>query len=120
MTTRRRFLVVSSLGMIAPALALAQTRAVKVGILLARPLAQSFYGPVIVQRLGELGFREGAGMQLAHRSADGQAERFPKLARELIDAKCNVIFAVGPEQPVRALQSAGSSVPIVFVAVDYD
>src|SRR5688572_32254300 len=106
--------------MIASARALGQTRAVKVGILLARPLAQSFYGPPIVQRLGELGYREGAGMQLEHRSADGQADRFPKLARELIDAKCNLIFAVGPEHPIRALQTAGSSVPLVFVAVDYD
>jgi ABC-type uncharacterized transport system substrate-binding protein len=120
MTTRRRFLIASSLGALTPAWALAQTRPVKVGILLARPLTQSFYGPGIVQRLSELGYREGAGVTLEHRSADGVAERFPKLARELIDAKCNLIFAIGPEQPVRALQIAGSSVPIVFVAVDYD
>jgi putative ABC transport system substrate-binding protein len=120
MRTRRRLLVVGSLGVIAPAFTLSQPRTVKVGILLARPLAQSFYGPVIVERLGELGYREGSSMQLEHRSADGVADRFPKLARELIEAKCNLIFAVGPEQPVRALQSAGSSVPVVFVAVDYD
>jgi putative ABC transport system substrate-binding protein len=73
-----------------------------------------------VQRLSELGYREGKTLQVEHRSADGLAERFGQLARELIDAKCDVIFAVGPEQPVRALQTAGSSVPIVFVAVDYD
>lgn len=119
MTTRRRFLLASVLSAIAPARAVAQARPVKVGILLARPLMQSNYGPGIVRRLGELGYREGAGMTLEHRFAE-VADRFPKLARELIDAKCNVIFAIGPEQPVRALQNAGSSVPIVFVAVDYD
>jgi putative ABC transport system substrate-binding protein len=120
MTTRRRFLVASSLGMMASASTFAQPRTVKVGILLARPLAQSFYGPAVVQRLGELGYREGKGLQLEHRSADGMAERFPSLARELIQAKCELIFAIGPAQPVRALQSAGSSVPVVFIAIDYD
>jgi putative ABC transport system substrate-binding protein len=58
-------------------------------------------------------------MVLEHRSADGIAERFPKLARELIDARCDVIFAVGPEQAARALQNAAAPV-VVFLAVDYD
>ena len=120
MTSRRQFLLAAACAPLGARDALAQGRAAKAGFLLARPLSQSFYGPPIVQRLAELGFAEGKTLQVEHRSADGFAERFPQLARELIDAKCNVIFAVGPEQPVRALQVVRSSVPIVFVAVDYD
>ena len=120
MTTRRQFLVAGALGALSARYAAAQSRPVRVGILLARPLNQSFYGPGIVRRLAELGYREGSSMALEHRSADGMADRFPALARELIQANCDVIFAVGPEQPVRALQIAGSRVPVVFLAVDYD
>jgi putative ABC transport system substrate-binding protein len=36
-----------------------------------------------------------------------------------VELKCHVIFAVGPEAPVRALQNAQAPA-IVFVAVDYD
>lgn len=120
MTSRRELLLASALATLRIPYAVAQSRLARIGILLARPLTQSFYGPPIVQRLGELGYREGKTLQVEHRSADGLAERFAQLARELIDAKCDVIFAVGPEQPVRALQTAGTGVPIVFVAVDYD
>src|SRR6185295_5316801 len=42
------------------------------------------------------------------------------LARELIQAKCDLIFALGPEQAPRALLGAKSSIPIVILAVDYD
>jgi putative ABC transport system substrate-binding protein len=42
------------------------------------------------------------------------------LARELIDANCDLIFAIGPEYAPRALKSAGTSIPVVFFANDYD
>ena len=119
MTTRRRFLLASAAGALAPASAFAQARPVKIGVLSPRPLAESSYSPGVIQRLAELGYREGEGMIFEFRSAAG-AERFPRLARELIDLKCDVIFAMGPEQTARALQDARSSVPVVFLAVDYD
>lgn len=117
---RRCFLIASALGAIAPAGAFAQTRPVKVGMLSPRPLAESVLTPNIVQRLAELGYREGVGMVLEYRSADGHADRFPKLARELIGLKCDVIFAVGPEHAAKALRDARSPTPVVFYANDYD
>src|SRR5438067_3775551 len=113
---RRQFLFASALGCLAPQVH-AQSRPVKIGILLARQ--PSFYAPGIVQRLGELGYRHGGTTTIEQRSADGVAERFPALARELVNAKCDLIFAVGPEQPARALQNAAAPA-VVFVAVDYD
>jgi len=84
------------------------------------PLEKSIYAPGVVRRLAELGYRDGAGAILEYRSSDGAADRYPKLARDLVDLKCDVIFTIGGEAPARALQSAGSPVPIVFLAVDYD
>jgi putative ABC transport system substrate-binding protein len=117
---RRRFLLAGTLGALGIADARAQSRPKRVGILSPRPLSESVLTPNIVKRLDELGYRQGAGMVLEYRSADGHADRFPKLARELIDARCDVIFAVGPEQAARALRDARPTMPIVFYANDYD
>src|SRR3954462_13793914 len=99
---RRDLLLAAGLAPISRAFG--QAKPVKIGILLARQ--PSFYAPGIIQRLAELGDREGVSVQLMQRSADGDPEKFPALARELIAAKCDVIFAVGPEHAVRALQNA--------------
>ena len=120
MTTRRRILQLGVAGALAPLGVFAQTRTVKIGLLSPRPLVESNYSPLVVQRLAELGYREGAGMILEARSSDGHADRFPKLARELAGLKCDLIFALGPEQTARALQDARSAAPIVFLAIDYD
>ena len=103
-------------GALLPRYSIAQRHA-KVGVLLARQ--PSYYAPGIVARLRELGYREGSNLSLVQRSADGDVERFPKLALELVDEKCDVIFAIGPEHPVRALQTAAAPA-VVFLAVDYD
>jgi putative ABC transport system substrate-binding protein len=116
---RRRFLAGVAATLALPR-ALAQSRPVKIGMLGARPLNQSFYAPLVVRRLAELGYREGSTMVLEERSAGGVAERYAPLARELIEAKCELVFAIGSEHSVRALQGVRSSVPIVFLAVDFD
>jgi len=46
MTTRRRFLLASALGAIAPARAFAQARPVKVGMLSA--ITKSFFAPIVL------------------------------------------------------------------------
>ena len=115
---KRRELVLGMVFSLAAPPALAQPRPVKVGMLMAR--ANSSFTPVIVKRLAELGYRERTGMTLELRDAGGAIERFPKLARELIEAKCDVVFAIGTEHGARALRDARSSVPVVFLALDYD
>ena len=76
--------------------------------------------PTLLKRLGELGYVEGRNLIVEYRSADGVLERFPALARELIDAKCDVIFAIGAPQAAQALVAAKSPVPVVIIANDYD
>src|SRR5688572_3848289 len=109
---RRRFVVASALG------AFARARSVRIGMLVPIPRSLSIPVPSIVKRLSELGYREGAGMVLEYRSADGAVDRFPKLARELIDLKCDLIFAIGPEHSARAMRDARSPVPVVILAID--
>ncbi|MFN0164692.1 MAG: ABC transporter substrate-binding protein [Burkholderiales bacterium] len=99
-------------------LALAQKRNVRIGAL--GPRQNSIVLAPVMRRLAELGYREGSNLTLLFRSADGVTERFPALARELIDAKCDLIFAVGAEAAARALVDARSPIPIVLLAADYD
>ena len=106
MTSRRQFAIAGTLGLLSIGRAAAQARPVRIGVLLARPLNQSYYAPIVVRRLADLGYREGTTMFLEHRSTDGMVERFPALARELIEAKSDLVFAVGPEHAARALQLA--------------
>jgi putative ABC transport system substrate-binding protein len=114
---RRRFLFLGAAAL-APAIGWAQRSRATIGILSAR--AKSFFVPHLMQRLAELGFREGAGLRLEYRHVDGRIERFPEVARELAAARCDLIFAIGPADAPRALQQAKVAAPVVFVAVDYD
>ena len=119
----RRRLVGSALGLLAviastPRLAFAQAQTVRIGFLAPRQDSVSL--APILKRLAELGYVEGKNMVVDYRSADGVAERFPSLARDLIRAKSDLIFAIGPEQSARAVLEAKAGVPVVILAVEYD
>lgn len=118
MKSRRQFLLACGLGS-ASWRSSAQPRRATIGVLVPRPIEESIYASHVV-RSADLGYRQGAGMHLEYRSADGFAERYTRLARELIDARCDVIFAIGDQHAARALRDARTAVPTVFLAVDYD
>jgi putative ABC transport system substrate-binding protein len=66
------------------------------------------------QGLAEYGFIEGQNLTVLYRYADGQYERLPSLAAELISRGVNVI-AAGPSSPAAlAAKRATSTIPIVF------
>jgi len=89
-------------------------------MLAPRPLAESFYTGLIVQRLRELGYREGSGMVLEYRATRAVPQRYPEMAHELVALKCDLIFAVGPDNGVIALRDARTPIPVVFLAIDFD
>src|SRR5215475_11017170 len=68
-------------------------------------------------RIKELRWSEGKDLIVEYRFAGGQAGELPRLARELVDAKVDVIMAVGDEAIVAA-KNATRTVPIVMVACD--
>jgi putative ABC transport system substrate-binding protein len=73
-----------------------------------------------VDELRRLGYVEGKNLALELRSAEGQLERLPTLAAELVRARVDVIIAGGTEASVRAARQATSTIPVVIVAIDYD
>ena len=68
-------------------------------------------------RMKELRWSEGKDVMVEYRFAGGKPGDLPRLARELVDAKVDVIMAVGDEAIVAA-KNATRIVPIVMVACD--
>jgi putative ABC transport system substrate-binding protein len=107
--------------LVAPLAAEAQPpgKVFRVGVLLpASPGTPLFQ--VFTQRLQELGYVDGQNLALAVRAAEGQFERLPSLAAELVRLHVDVIVATGPEATLRAARDATDTIPIVMRARDYD
>lgn len=68
--------------------------------------------------LRELGYVVGKNVHIEYRFADYDLSRLPKLAKELVELKADVIVTASPPG-VRAAQQATSEIPIVIAAV-YD
>ena len=120
MTSRRQVLLAGALCALGLRQTGAQSRPITIGILSPRSLRTSYFTPILVQRLAELGYARGSAAKIEYRSADDDIGRFPQLARELVNARCDIIFAVGPAAAVRALRDARAAMPVVFYASEYD
>ena len=76
----------------------------------------SRYVDAFRQGLRELGYVEGQNIVIEFRWAEGQYDRLPVLATELVRLKVDVIVA--PNTPTtRAARQATETIPIVFVSV---
>jgi putative ABC transport system substrate-binding protein len=69
------------------------------------------------RRLRELGWVEGQNLTIEHRLAEGQYERLPMLAAELVRLKVDVIVA-SPTPAALAAQKATETIPIVGISFD--
>ena len=70
--------------------------------------------PGFRQGLSEAGFDEGRNVAIVYRSAEGELERLPALAAELVRLRVGVIAAVGGDNSVRSAKAATKTIPIVF------
>ncbi|HEY4406055.1 MAG TPA: ABC transporter substrate-binding protein [Xanthobacteraceae bacterium] len=66
--------------------------------------------------LNEAGFVDGKNVTIIYRWEEGQYDRLPALAADLVRRPVTVIFASGGPRPTRAAKSATSIIPIVFTA----
>ncbi len=94
---------------------------VRIGILgpsLSNRFPSTLYQAFLAQ-LRELGFSEGQNLVTEYQAMDDA--RGPFVATiELMQSQPDLVVAVGPEVALQALVSASGSVPIVFIAVNYD
>src|SRR4051812_7755137 len=67
------------------------------------------------RRLSELGHIKGRSLEIEYRFANGEHDRLPKLAAELVELKVDLLVAA-PTQAVLAAKDATSTIPIVMVA----
>jgi putative ABC transport system substrate-binding protein len=104
-----------------PAEAQQAQRVYRVGVLnfgtsVPNPLASPL-NHALVQRLGELGFREGDNLVLERRWADASFERVQPLTVELVQAKVDVIVTVG-NKLVELVTAANTRIPMVSLSCD--
>jgi len=66
--------------------------------------------------LSEMGFVEGRNVAIEYHYADGQPDRLPALAAELVRSRATVIVAAGGDSPALAVKAATTTIPIVFVS----
>jgi putative tryptophan/tyrosine transport system substrate-binding protein len=71
------------------------------------------YTDALLQGLRELGYVEGQNIVIEYRWADGNFERLPQLAADLVRLKVDVIVAPGV-QAVRAAKQSTTTIPVIF------
>jgi putative ABC transport system substrate-binding protein len=104
-----------------PLAALAQnsSKIVRIGMLTtANPRSTSFIQG-FEQRLRDLGYIEGQNMVIDFRNAEGQVDRLPDLAADLVRLGVDVVVTT-TEPATSAVKKVTTAIPILMVAINFD
>ena len=70
----------------------------------------------LIQGLRDLGYTQGQNLEIDYRSADGQGDRFPALAAELVRLGVDLIVTRGTPA-AKAAKAASPTIPVVMAAI---
>jgi putative tryptophan/tyrosine transport system substrate-binding protein len=102
-----------------PRIARAQQPMPVIGYLSGRfPAESNYLVTAFEQGLREGGFSVGQNVGIEFRWAEGQYDRLPAQAADLVSRHVTLIAASGAVQAIQAAQAATTTVPIVFVTGD--
>jgi len=94
------------------------TQPQRIGVLGLGPV-QKPYWKAFLQGLQDVGYVAGQNLTIEESFAEGDAERFPALAAELVQLPVAVIFARGPAA-LQAAKQATETIPIVAIDLESD
>jgi len=116
--TRHKLLIALVIALALPApggLAQREARLPVIGMLVTHaPVTDEALFAPFRDNLGKLGYEDGRSVTWRIVSAEGQLDKLPALARQLVDAKVDVIIATN-ELSTRAAKAATDKLPIVMV-----
>ena len=84
------------------------------------PVRESSRSEAIRVALRELGYVEGQNIAIEYRYGEGNPDRFPELAAELVRLKVDIIVAAGGSVIVQAAKNATKTIPIVMMGGGLD
>jgi len=113
--SRREFIALGGAAVLSTRAARAQQQGVPViGFMSARSPAESASDlAAFRQGLGQADYFEGKNVAIEYRWAEGQYDRLPRIAAELVARQVTVIAATGAEPSGLAAKGATSTIPIV-------
>src|SRR6266700_399691 len=116
---RRKFLATLGGAAAWPLAVRAQQSVPVIGLLhSASPEAFAPFLAALREGLSEAGFIDGQNVRIDFRWAEGQYDRLPAMAKELVGQQVALIIAGGGDRPALAAKAATTTIPIVFTGSD--
>ena len=84
----------------------------------ASPEAFAPFLAALREGLSEAGFIDGQNVRIDLRWAEGQYDRLPAMAKELVGQQVALIIAGGGDRPALAAKAATTTIPVVFIGSD--
>jgi ABC-type uncharacterized transport system substrate-binding protein len=89
-----------------------QSKIYRIGVLETQPVTLNAANlDAFREGLREAGYVEGKNLVIEYRSANGRAERFPKLVAELLEVHCDVMSAYNTEMEGKRIEILSELVP---------